>query len=129
MCVSESPELKVPYIKIFLGKFAQLDPEVIMFRPALSGGMDWWRMELPFSRVRKIFFRGRNFQEIPEIPQKERFSPNFRLRNLKSQSPKKCNSIPPAIPYPTRLPPNVRPDYIMIGRWVVPKTPEQSGES
>ena len=34
-------------------------------RPALSGGMDWWRMEWPFSRVRKIFFRGRNFQENP----------------------------------------------------------------
>ena len=32
-------------------------------RPALSGGMDWWRMEWPFSRVRKIFFRDRNFQE------------------------------------------------------------------
>ena len=32
-------------------------------RPALSGGMGWWRMEWPFSRVRKIFFRGRNFQE------------------------------------------------------------------
>ena len=63
--------------------------------------MDWWRMEWPFSRVRKIFFRGRNFQEIPEIPQKERFSPNFRLRNLKFQSPKKfqlhtpSHSIPP----------------------------------
>ena len=25
--------------------------------------MDWWRMERPFSRVRKIFFRGRIFQE------------------------------------------------------------------
>ena len=35
----------------------------LFFRPALSGGMDWWRMEWPFSRVRKIFFRGRNFQE------------------------------------------------------------------
>ena len=34
-------------------------------RPALSGGMDWWRMEWPFSRVRKIFFRGRIFQENP----------------------------------------------------------------
>ena len=62
-------------------------------------------MEWRFSRVRKIFFRGRIFQEIPEIPQNERFLLNFRLRNLKIQSPKKCNSIPPAIPYPTRLPP------------------------
>ena len=35
----------------------------VIIRPALSGGMDWWRMEWPFSRVRIIFFRGRNFQE------------------------------------------------------------------
>ena len=39
-------------------------------------------------------------RKMPEIPQKERFSPNFRLRKLKIQSPKKCNSIPPAVPYP-----------------------------
>ena len=37
----------------------------LLIRPALSGGMDWWRMEWPFSRVRKIFFRGRNFQGNP----------------------------------------------------------------
>ena len=29
-----------------------------LYRPALSGGMDWWRMEWLFSRLRKIFFRG-----------------------------------------------------------------------
>ena len=34
-------------------------------RPALSGGMDWWRREWPFSRVRKLFFRGRNLQQNP----------------------------------------------------------------
>ena len=39
-------------------------------RPALSGGMDWWRMERPLSRVRKIFFRGRISRRIPVIPQK-----------------------------------------------------------
>ena len=34
-------------------------------RLALGEGMDWLRMELPVSRVRKIFFRGRNLQETP----------------------------------------------------------------
>ena len=74
-------------------------------RPALSGGMDWWRMEWPFSRVRKIFFRDRISWKIPEIPQKERFSPKFRFRNFKIQSPK--NAIPYAQPFhtPTGLPP------------------------
>ena len=73
--------------------------------------MNWRRMESPFSRVRRIFFRGRNCRKIPETPQKERFLHNLRLRNLKIQSLKKCNSIRPAIPYaqpfhtPTRLPP------------------------
>ena len=38
---------------------------LFIIRPALSGGMDWWRMEWPFSRLRKIFFRGRNFLENP----------------------------------------------------------------
>ena len=38
-------------------------PRGAISRPALSGGMDWWRMEWPFSRVPKIVFRGRNFQE------------------------------------------------------------------
>ena len=46
-------------------------------------------------------------RRIPEIPQKELFSPNFRLRNLKIQSPKKCSSIPPAIPYPHTRPPPI----------------------
>ena len=66
-------------------------------------------MEWPFSRVRRWVFRDRNFHEIPEIPQKERFSPNFRLRNLKIQSQKKCNSIPPAIPYSHLTPSQWRP--------------------
>ena len=49
--------------------------------PALSGGMDWWRMESPFSRVRKILFRGRNLQEDPQ---------NFAERAIfaKFQAPK-----------------------------------------
>ena len=72
----------------------------ILTRPALGGGMDWWRMEWPFSRVRKYFSEAEICRKIPEIPQKERFSPNFRLRNLKFQSPKKCDSIPLATSYP-----------------------------
>ena len=68
--------------------------------------MDWWRMEWPFSRVRKIYFPEAGFsRKIPENPQKERFLPNFRLRNLKFRARKN------AIPHPqpshtrTRLPP------------------------
>ena len=62
-------------------------------------------MEWPFSRVRKTYFSEAEVSwKIPEIPQKERFSPNFRLRNLKFQSPK--NAIPHPQPFhtPTRLP-------------------------
>ena len=68
-------------------------------------------MEWPFSRVRKIFFRGRNSRKIPEIPQKERFleslEPNLRLQIVKIQSLNKFNSIRPAIPYPYLTPPTL----------------------
>ena len=57
-----------------------------------------WNGHFPESE--KYFSEAEFSRKIPKIPQKERFSPNFRLRNLKIQSPKKCNSIPPAIPYP-----------------------------
>ena len=54
----------------------------------------------------KYFSEAEICREILEIPHKERLLPNFRLRNLKFQSPKTCNSIPPP-PFhtPTRLPP------------------------
>ena len=61
-----------------------------------------------FPESEKYFSEAEFSRKIHEIPQKELFSPNFRLRNLKIQSPKKCNSIPPpAQPFhtPTRLPP------------------------
>ena len=51
-------------------------------RPALSGGMD-------FQSPKNMFQRPKFPEKIPEILQKERFSSNFRLRNLKIQSPKK----------------------------------------
>ena len=57
-----------------------------------------WNCHFPESE--KFFSEAEISRKMPEIPQKERFLPNFRLRNLKIQSPKKCNSIPPAIPYP-----------------------------
>ena len=69
-------------------------------RPALSGGMDWWRMEWPFSRVRKIFFRGRNFQEKTGSSAERAILTKFEGPKFEIQSPKKCNSIPPIIPYP-----------------------------
>ena len=56
-----------------------------------------WNGHFPESE--KYFSEAEFFRKIADIP-KKRFSPNFRLRNLKIQSPKKCNSIPPAIPYP-----------------------------
>ena len=72
-------------------------------RPALCGGMDWWRREWSFSRVRKYFPEAEVSRKMPEIPQKERFSPKFRLRNLKIQSPKNCNSTPPILPIDSLL--------------------------
>ena len=54
----------------------------------------------PFPESEKYFSEAEFSRKIPKIPQKERYLPNFRLRNLKIQSPKNCNSIPPAIPYP-----------------------------
>ena len=57
-----------------------------------------WNGHFPESE--KYFSGAEISRKILEFPQKERFLPNFRLRNLKIQSPKKCNSIPPAIPYP-----------------------------
>ena len=45
-------------------------------RPALSGGMDWWRIEWPFSRVR--------------------FLPKFELQILKLQGPKKMQVHTPS---------------------------------
>ena len=62
-----------------------------------------WDGHFPGSE--KYFSEAEISKKMPEILQKERFSPNFRLRNLKIQNPKTCNSIPPAIYTPTRLPP------------------------
>ena len=73
---------------------------LLLSRPALSGGMDWWRMEWPFSRVQKIFFRGRNFQENAWNSAERAIFAKFQAPIFEIQSPKKCNSIPPAIPYP-----------------------------
>ena len=54
-----------------------------------------------FQSPKNIFQRLKFPGKSPEIPQKERFSPNFKVRNFKIQSPTKCNSTPPAIPYPS----------------------------
>ena len=48
--------------QLFLGTWKSLcSTSQYSDRRALSGGMDWWRMEWPFSRVQ----RGRNLQENP----------------------------------------------------------------
>ena len=58
-----------------------------------------WNGHFPESE--RYFSEAEISSKIPEIRQKERFSPNFRLRNLKIQSPKKMqfhtpsHSIPP----------------------------------
>ena len=58
-----------------------------------------WNGHFPESE--KYFSEAEISRKMPEIPQKERFLPNFRLRNLKIQSPKKMqfhtpsHSIPP----------------------------------
>ena len=57
-----------------------------------------WNGRFPESE--KYFSGAEISRKMPEIPLKKRCSPNFRLRNLKIQSPKKCNSMPPAVPYP-----------------------------
>ena len=69
-------------------------------RPALSGGLDWWRMEWPFLRVRKIFFGGRNFQEKPGNSAERAIWTKFQGLKFENSEPEKCNDIPPAIPYP-----------------------------
>ena len=70
-------------------------------RPALSGGMDWWRMEWPFSRVRKIFFRGRNFRENPWNSAERAIFSKFQAPKFENSEPEKMqfhtpsHSIPP----------------------------------
>ena len=69
--------------------------------PALSGGMDWWRMEWSFSRVRKIFFRGRNFQENPRNSGERAIFAKFQALKFENSEPEKMqfhtpsHSIPP----------------------------------
>ena len=70
-------------------------------RPALSGGMDWWRMEWPFSRVRKIFFRGRDSQENRGISAERAIFAKFQAPKFENSEPEKMqfhtpsHSIPP----------------------------------
>ena len=79
-------------------------PVVNKFRPALSGGMDWWRREWPFSRVRKIFFRGRNLQENPSNSAERTIFAKFQAPKLEISEPEKLqfhtpsHSIPPLDP-------------------------------
>ena len=75
-------------------------------RPALSGGMDWWRMEWPFSRVRKIFFRGRNFAgKSLKFRRKSDFCQISGSEILKFRAWKIAIPYPQPFHTPTRLPP------------------------
>ena len=63
--------------------------------------MDWWRMERPFSRVRKIFFRGRIFQENPWNSAERAIFAKFQAPKFENSEPEKLqfhtpsHSIPP----------------------------------
>ena len=75
--------------------------QIPLNRPALSGGTDLWRMEWPFSRVRKIFFRGRNFQQNPGISAERAIFAKFQAPKFENSEPEKTqfytpnHSIPP----------------------------------
>ena len=83
-----SEEKQVSLVRTFLGRH---------LGGVWIGGV--WNGHFPESE--KYFSGAEISRKIPEIPQREQFSPNFRLRNLKIQSPKN------AIPYHTHtgLPP------------------------
>ena len=69
--------------------------------PALSGGMDWWRMEWSFSRVRKIFFGGQNFQENAWNSAEKAILAKFQAPKFENSEPEKMqfhtpsHSMPP----------------------------------
>ena len=71
------------------------------FSLPISGGMDWWRMEwqFKFPESGKWFSEAEISSQTPEIPQSD-FHQIFRLRKFEISEPDKCNSIPPAMPYP-----------------------------
>ena len=113
LCVPLQPN-SLPFFFLWAGCFLTFVTVTrAVTRPALSGGMDWWRMEWPFSRVlewpfsrvRKYIFQRPKFPgKSWSFAQKERFLPNFRLRNFRIQQ---CNFIPPQPCHtPTRLPPS-----------------------
>ena len=59
-----------------------------------------------FSESEKYFSEAEFWRKIHRIPQQEQFLPNFRLRNVKFQSPKNAIPYPQPFHTPTRLPPN-----------------------
>ena len=65
-------------------------------RPALSGGMDWWRMESPFSRVRKIFLRSRNLQENPRNSAERAIFAKFQAPKSENSEPEKMQFHTPS---------------------------------
>ena len=78
-----------------------LPPGKSKFGRHLVGGMDWWRMEWLFSRIRNYFSEAEICRKIPAIPQKERFLTKFQAPNFEISEPEKMqfhtpnHSIPP----------------------------------
>ena len=57
-----------------------------------------WKGNFPESE--KYFSEAEFSRKIPEILQKGRYSPKFQAPKFANSEPEKCNSIPPAVPYP-----------------------------
>ena len=72
-----------------------------IFRPALSGGMDWWRMEMAIFQSPNIFFRGRIFRENSWNSAERAIFAKFQAPNFENSEPEKwqfhapSHSVPP----------------------------------
>ena len=76
-------------------------------RPALSGGMDWWRMEWPFSRVRTNIFQRPNFPgKSLKFRRKSDFCQISGSEIWKFRARKIAIPYPQPFHTPIRLPPN-----------------------
>ena len=73
-----------------------------MIRPALSGGMDWWRMDrMAIFQSPKIIFQSTEIcRKKPWNSADRAIFARFQAPKFENSEPAKCSSILPAIPYP-----------------------------
>ena len=82
-------------------RLVRIWPSASKIRPAPSGGMDWWRMEWPFSRVRKIFSEAEISRKMPENSAERTIFAKFQAPKFENSEPEKMqfhtpsHSIPP----------------------------------